>query len=82
MKGGILVLSLFMITGCGNSSDTTKTKSKVFIGGTQGLSIKFEAFGVTENNIYTHAGMYHQRKEFNLVCAADTNVERLKQFGR
>jgi predicted dehydrogenase len=58
-----------------------KKTFKVGIIGCGNIGGRYDENG-TENNIYTHAGMYHQRKEFNLVCAADTNVERLKQFGR
>ncbi len=47
----VLISSLFLVS-CTDTKKTTTT-SKVFIGGTQGAVTKFEAFGVTENNIYT-----------------------------
>lgn len=35
----------------------------------------------SNGDIYTHAGMYREIREFQLVCAADTDVRRLQDFG-
>lgn len=47
----ILALSLLLLTACETEKKTST--SSVFIGGTKGVSIGFEDFGVTENNVYT-----------------------------
>ena len=35
-----------------------------------------------DNNIYTHAGMYREIDQFDLICVAERDAERLDTFGR
>jgi hypothetical protein len=48
----ILFISLLMITSCKQGDKTPVTKG-AFIGGTQGVTANFEAFGVEENGVYS-----------------------------
>ena len=48
----VLVISLLLLTACGGNQPQQQTKG-VFLGGTQGLSANFEAFGVAENGVYS-----------------------------
>jgi len=66
----ILVSSVFLI-GCSSSTDTTTTTSKVFLGGSQGVVTKFEAFGVTESNVYT----VYDTEEFPLEVSLSNKGE-------
>ncbi|MGA2331263.1 MAG: Gfo/Idh/MocA family oxidoreductase [Syntrophales bacterium] len=36
----------------------------------------------SDNNVYTHAGMYRTVKGFELICAADVHAGRLDEFNR
>jgi len=48
----VLVISLLVLTACGGNQVQQQTKG-VFLGGTQGISANFEAFGVAEGGIYS-----------------------------
>lgn len=48
----ILVLSLFLLTACKGEQPATTAKG-AFLGGTQGITADFEAFGVEEGGIYS-----------------------------
>lgn len=47
-----ILVSLFLLTSCGESQPQTNTGG-VFIGGTQGVVASFEPFSIKEDNIYT-----------------------------
>lgn len=47
----VLAVALLLLTAC-EEKEAPGTLTKVFIGGTQGLSLEFEPFGVAENNVY------------------------------
>ena len=57
MKNKILalfmVLSLVFVVSCQGGEDTTTVKKGVFVGGTEGITANFEAFGVTEEGVYS-----------------------------
>jgi len=46
-----LIVSLFLLVSCGNTSTTQTTTSGAFLGGTQGIVGNFEDFGVLENGV-------------------------------
>jgi hypothetical protein len=48
----ILLISLFLLTAC-QQNDNKQETTGAFIGGSQGVIAKFEAFGVEEDGIYT-----------------------------
>lgn len=48
----VLLVSLLLLTACNSQQTTTQTKG-IYIGGTLGLTAKFQPFGVTENNVYS-----------------------------
>ncbi|MFH1682825.1 MAG: hypothetical protein ABIA37_03430 [Candidatus Woesearchaeota archaeon] len=47
----LLVISMLLLTSC--SKQEAVPTSTVFMGGTKGITLEFEPFGVEENNLYT-----------------------------
>ncbi len=47
-----LIISLLLIVACGGQQTPAQTKG-VFLGGTLGVTAKFQPFGILENNVYS-----------------------------
>lgn len=47
----VLIISLLILTACGSGTQQKQGKG-VFLGGTQGITAKFQPFGILENNVY------------------------------
>jgi len=70
----ILAVTLLLVA-C-QKQQTSTTATSVFIGGTKGLAIEFEPFGVTENNVYT---VYDTEKfpiEVTLTNKGEYDIEK------
>ncbi len=49
----IIITAMFLLVGCNTEQAPTTQESKVFLGGTEGVTAKFDDFGVTEEGVFS-----------------------------